>query len=76
MGGETVLVGAPHAQFGELVGAVYNLDQPSSTTDPQGIYFTAPETSEQFGDAKAITNGTTVVAGRHSEEGFVSIYEQ
>lgn len=76
MDGETLLVGAPHAQFGDSVGAVYNLEQPSSTTDPRGIYFTAPDMSEQFGHAIATTKGTTIVAGRHSEEGFVSIYEQ
>lgn len=75
MDGDTLLVGAPHAQFGDSVGAVYKLEQPSSTTDPRGIYFTAPDTSEQFGDAIATTNGTTIVAGRHSEAGFVSIYE-
>jgi hypothetical protein len=40
------------------------------------VYFTAPETSEQFGDVIATTNGTTAVTGRHSEEGFVCIYEQ
>lgn len=76
MDGDTLLVGAPRAQFGDSVGAVYNLDQPSSTNDPRGIYFTAPDTTEQFGDAIATTNGTTIVAGRYSEESFVYIYEQ
>jgi hypothetical protein len=76
MDGNTLLVGAPHVQFDDSAGAVYELDQPSSTSDPRGVYFTAPETSEQFGDGIATTNGTTIVAGRHSEEGFVCIYEQ
>lgn len=76
MDGSTLLVGAPHVPFGDSVGAVYELDQPSGTNDSRGVYFTAPETSEQFGDVIATTNGTTVVAGRHSEEGFVCIYEQ
>lgn len=40
--GDTLLVSAPHAQFGDSVGAVYNLDQPSSTNDPRGIYFKCP----------------------------------
>ncbi|MDF9748249.1 FG-GAP repeat protein [Natrinema salsiterrestre] len=73
--GDTLLVGAPHAQFGDSVGAVYNLDQPSSTNESRGIYFTAPDTTEQFGDAIATRNGTTIVAGRDSEESFVYIYE-
>ncbi|WP_226042904.1 FG-GAP repeat protein [Natrinema sp. DC36] len=73
--GGTLLVGAPYAQFGDSVGAVYKLDQPSSTNDPRGTYFTAPDTSEQFGDAIAATNGTTIVAGRYSERGLVYIYE-
>jgi hypothetical protein len=76
MDGSTLLVGAPHVQFDDSVGAVYELDQPSSTSGPRGVYFTAPETSEQFGDVIATTNGTTVVAGRHSKEGCVCIYEQ
>jgi len=76
MDGDTLLVGAPHAQFGDSVGAVYKLDQPSSTNDPRGTYFTAPDTSEQFGDAIATTKGTTIVTGRYSEERFVCIYEQ
>ncbi len=75
MGGETLLVGAPHTQSGDSVGAVYELAQPSSTDEPRGIYFTAPDTSEQFGDAIATTNGTTIVAGRRSEDGFVCIYD-
>lgn len=74
--GDTLLVGAPHAQFGGSEGAVYKLDQPSSTTDPRGSYFTAPDTSDQFGDPIAATNGTEIVSGRHSEEGFVYIYKQ
>lgn len=74
--GDTLLVGAPHAQFGDSVGAVYALEQPSSADDPRGIYFTAPDASEEFGDAIATTNGTTVVAGRSSEGGLVYIYEQ
>lgn len=76
MDGNTLLVGTPHVQFGDSVGAVYKLDQPSSTNDPRGIYFTAPDTSEQFGDVIATTNGTTIVAGRHSGERFIYIYEQ
>ena len=76
MDGETLLVGAPHAQLGDSAGAVYNLDQPSSTPNPRGIYFTAPDTSEQFGGAISTTNGTTVVADTHSKEEFVYIYEQ
>jgi hypothetical protein len=74
--GDALLVGAPHARFGDSVGAVYELDQPSDADDPRGVYFTAPDASEQFGDAIATTNGTTVVAGRHAGEGFVAIYEQ
>jgi hypothetical protein len=74
--GDTLLVGAPHARFGDSVGAVYELGRPSDGDDPRGVYFTAPDGSEQFGDAIAATNGTTVVAGRHSGEGFVYIYEQ
>ena len=74
--GDTLLVGAPQAQFDDSVGAVYELDQPSSTNDPRGKYFTAPDTSDQFGGALATTGGTTIVAGRHSTAGFVSIYEQ
>ncbi len=76
MDGSTLLVGAPHVQFGDSVGAVYDLDQPSSKNDPRGLYFTAPDTTEQFGDVIATTNGTTVVAGRQSGAGFVYIYEQ
>jgi len=76
MDGNTLLVGAPHARFGDSDGAVYKLDQPSSTNDPRGTYFTAPDTSKQFGDAIATTNGTTIVADSHSEEEFVYIYEQ
>jgi len=76
MDGDTLLVGAPHAQFGDSVGAVYKLEQPSNTTDPRGTYFTAPDTSEQFGSQIATTNGTTIVAGRHSENGFVYVYER
>jgi hypothetical protein len=76
MDGTTLLVGAPHGQFGDSVGAVYTLDQPSSTNDPRGIYFTAPDPSDQFGGALATTSGTTVVAGRRSKEGVVYIYEQ
>jgi hypothetical protein len=74
--GETLLVGAPHAQFGDSNGAVYDLDQPSSASEPRGRYFTAPDTSTQFGDGIATTNGTTVVADSHSEAEFVHIYEQ
>jgi hypothetical protein len=76
MDGDALLVGAPHVQFGDSVGAVYELDQPSSTNDPRGVYFTAPDASEQFGGAIATTSGTTIVAGRHSMAGFVYIYEQ
>jgi hypothetical protein len=72
--GNTLLVGAPHAQFGGSVGAVYELDRPSSTNEPGGTYFTAPDASDQFGDEIAITGGTTVVAGRQSEEGFAYVY--
>jgi hypothetical protein len=76
MDGTTLLVGAPHGQFGDSVGAVYELDQPSSTKDPGGTYFTAPDSSTQFGGALATRSGTTVVAGRDSKEGSVYIYEQ
>jgi hypothetical protein len=38
-------------------------------------YFTAPDASEQFGDAIATTDGTTVVAGRYSEAGSICVYE-
>lgn len=72
----TLLVTAPNAQFSDSVGAVYKLDQPSSTTAPRGIYFTAPDASEQFGDAIATTNGTTIVAGSDSKGRLVYIYEQ
>lgn len=76
MDGETLLVGAPHTHFGDSVGAVYRLEQPSSTDDPRGVYFTAPGASTQFGDAIATADGTTIVAGRRSEEGVVCIYER
>jgi hypothetical protein len=76
MDGNTLLVGAPHGQFGDSVGAVYELEQPSSANEPRGTYFTAPDTSDQFGGAIAATSGTTIVAGRHSEEGFVYIYDR
>lgn len=72
---DTLLVGAPDARFGDSVGAVYNLDHPASTNDPGGIYFTAPDTSERFGNTIATRNGTTIVTGRHSKGGVVYIYE-
>lgn len=74
--GDTLLVGAPFAKFGDSVGAVYNLDYPANTNDPAEIYFIAPDMSEQFGDVIVTRNGTTIVTGRHSEGGVVYIYEQ
>jgi hypothetical protein len=76
MDGDALLVGAPHVRFDDSVGAVYELDQPSRTNDPRGVYFTAPGSSERFGDAIATTNGTTIVAGERSEGRAVYIYEQ
>lgn len=73
--GNTLLVGAPYGQFEDSVGAVYELGQPSSANEPRGTYFTAPDTADQFGGAIATTSGTTIVAGRRSGAGFVSIYE-
>jgi hypothetical protein len=72
----TLLVGAPQTRVGDSVGTVYELDLPSSTNDPRGRYFTAPDTSEQFGDVIATANGTTTVAGKRSGERVVYIYEQ
>jgi hypothetical protein len=76
MDGNTLLVGAPRGQFGDSVGAVYELDRPSGTNEPRGAYFTAPETSTQFGGAIATTGGTTTVAGRRPGKGVVYIYER
>lgn len=76
MDGNTILAGAPQTQFDDSTGAVYTLEQPTSTNDPRGTYFTAPDTSEQFGDALATSNGTTVVADTHSEAELVHIYEE
>lgn len=74
--GETVLVGAPHAQFGDSTGAVYELQDDSSAGDPMGTYSTAPDSSQQFGDEIATRDGTTVVADTHSDEQSVYIYER
>lgn len=73
--GETTLVGAPSAEFGDSTGAVYQLGQSSSTDDAEGVYFTAPDTSKRFGDVVATTSGTTAVTGMHLEEPSVYLYE-
>lgn len=74
--GETVLVGAPHGRIGDSTGAVYSLVQPFGTDESRGRYFTAPDPAEQFGTRLATADGTTVVAGRRSDTGFVSVYER
>lgn len=74
MDGDTLLVGAPQARFGDSAGAVYGLDRPSSAREPRGVYFTAPGASERFGDAVATADGTTVVASGGSTKGGVYIY--
>lgn len=74
--GETLLVGAPHAEVDGSVGAVYSLEPPAGSADPQGTYFTAPEPSAQFGGALATEGGTTVLTGRDAGDGYVYIYER
>ncbi|WP_436901380.1 FG-GAP repeat protein [Halovenus halobia] len=73
-GGQISLVGAPQVSYGDSVGAIYRLTNPSSANDSR--YFTAASQTEQFGGEIATAGGTTVVTGRHSNEQFVSIYEQ
>ncbi len=74
--GETLLVGAPQASFDDTVGAIYDLEHPSSTDNSRANYFTASGRSQQFGDAIATAGGTTIATERRSDERFVAIYEQ
>jgi hypothetical protein len=73
--GDTTLVAAPHAQFDNAEGAVYELDETSPSTDPSARYFLALGGTDQFGDSIATRNGTTVVTSRDADAGFVSVYE-
>ncbi|ACV12261.1 hypothetical protein Huta_2094 [Halorhabdus utahensis DSM 12940] len=73
--GETVLVAAYNAQFGDSGGAVYQLDTDTGAAEPDGTYYTAPDPSRQLGHVIATTDGTTVLTGTHAEEQAVYIYE-